>query len=194
MKEGWNLDVRCGKSRYDERLTGGTPHIKKLAWTLAAAVLAAPVCFAQGQTEAKDTKPKATAAAPKHYIVAPKDVNWEAPPASLMTGTPSVDSGGTLRYALVEGDPAKAGAPFTLILNCSDGFKVAPHWHPMDENLVRLKGTFAVTSGDKFDLSSAQDIPTGGYGFMPARMHHFGVCKGDTDVLIYGSGLSRSTG
>jgi hypothetical protein len=160
--------------------------MKKLAGIFAVAALAAPVCFAQGQ--AQDSKLKAAAAAPIHFIVAPKDVKWEAPPASLMTGTPSVDSGGTLRYALVEGDPSKAGAPFTLILNCSDGFKVAPHWHPTDENVVTLKGTFAMTSGDKFDLSTTQDIPTGGYGYMPARMHHFGVCKGDTDVLIYGTG------
>jgi hypothetical protein len=23
---------------------------------------------------------------------------------------------------------------------------------------------------------------------MPRRMHHFGLCKGETDVLIYGTG------
>jgi hypothetical protein len=51
-----------------------------------------------------------------------------------------------------------------------------------------LKGTFALGTGDTFDPSSMQDIPTGSYGFMPRLMHHVGQCKGDTDLLVYGVG------
>ena len=82
----------------------------------------------------------------------------------------------------------KPGVPFTIRLGCSDGYRAAPHWHPTDENLVVLSGTFAFGTGDKFDPAGLQDMPTGAYGFMPRRMHHFGMCKGETDVLVYGTG------
>ena len=51
-----------------------------------------------------------------------------------------------------------------------------------------LKGRFGLGTGDKFDAAGMQDIPTGAYGFMPSRMHHFGLCKGETDILVYGIG------
>jgi hypothetical protein len=66
--------------------------------------------------------------------------------------------------------------------------KAAPLWHPEDENIVVLQGTFAVGIGDIFDPSRARDIPTDGYGLVPARTHHFAVCKGETDILVYGTG------
>jgi len=95
---------------------------------------------------------------------------------------------------VIEGDPTKAGVPFTIQLKCSDGYKVAPHRHPTDENIILLKGEFGLGTGDKFDTTAMPDIPTGGYGFMPGRMHHFGLCKGETDILVYGIGPFEFTG
>ncbi|MGH6630612.1 MAG: cupin domain-containing protein, partial [Burkholderiales bacterium] len=144
-----------------------------------------PGLFAQSERE----KPKpAQVSAPTHFVLAPNQLNWTAPPEGVIRGTPSVEAGGTLRYAVVEGDPMKPGVPFTIRLGCSDGYKAAPHWHPTDENLVVLSGTFALGMGDKFDPAGLQDMPTGAYGFMPRRMHHFGMCKGETDLLVYGTG------
>jgi hypothetical protein len=60
------------------------------------------------------------------------------PMFDAIRGTPSVDGGGTLRYALISGEPMKRGAPFTIRLACSDGYKAAPHWHLTDESLVVL--------------------------------------------------------
>ncbi len=124
----------------------------------------------------------------KHFIVAPGEVKWTKPPAGITQGTPSVDAGGLLRFALVEGNPLKPGATFTIRLGCDDGYKAAPHWHPTAENIVVLKGAFLLGTGDTFDASAMQEIPTRGYGFMPRRMHHFGQCKGETDILVYGVG------
>jgi hypothetical protein len=152
---------------------------------LLAGTVSAPLLSAQ----ATKPKPKPAPAAPTHFMVGPQEAKWTAPPEGMIRGTPSVTvTGGTLRYALISGDPMKPGAPFTVRLACSDGFKAAPHWHPTDENLVVLSGTFAVGTGDTFDPAAMQDMPTGGYTFMPRRMHHFGLCKGATDVLIYGLG------
>ena len=121
-------------------------------------------------------------------IVKPSQLKWTDPPAGAARGTPSVDPGTPLRYASIHGDPLKPDAPFAIRLKCSDGYKAAPHWHPVDENIVVLQGIFSVGTGDRFDTARMQDIPTGGYGFVPGRMNHFAVCKGETDILVYGVG------
>jgi hypothetical protein len=152
---------------------------------LIASIVIAPVLSAQQATEkSKPAQPAMRA----HFIIASSDVKWTDPPAGMARGTPSVDAGSPLRYALLEGDPLKPGVPFTIRLGCDDGFKAAPHWHPTDENIVVLKGTFELGTGDTFNASGMQEISAGSYGFMPRHMHHFGQCKGDTDILVYGVG------
>jgi len=136
---------------------------------------------------ASETPNRAQPAA-KPSIVSPDQLRWTDPPAGVARGTPSVEPGGRLRYAAMQGDPLKTGVPFAIRLRCSDGYKAAPHWHPTDENIVVLQGTFSVGRGNRFDPTQMQDIPTGGYGFVAGRMNHFAVCKGDTDIFVYGVG------
>ncbi len=159
-----------------------TSYVLNCVATTLAACLLVPAVAAQRADN------KSEPAAPMHFIVPPSQVKWTAPPAGVSRGTPSVDTGIPRHYALLEGDPLKPGAPFTIRLGCADGYIAAPHWHPTDENLVVLKGTFALGTGDTFNAPSMQDIAAGGYGFMPRQMHHFGQCKGDTDILVYGIG------
>ena len=111
------------------------------------------------------------------YIVSQNDLTWGDPPAGVAKGTPSVEPGGTLQYASMRGDPLKAGEPFVIRLRCSNGYKVAPHWHPEDENIVVLQGAFSVGMGDTFEAPLLKDIPTGGYGLVPGRMKHFAPCR-----------------
>jgi hypothetical protein len=141
-----------------------------------------------GMSPGSKDKASSAPAHTTHLIVSEADVKWEAPPAAMFTGTPSVEGGSPLRYARLSGDPMKPGAPFTIELGCSDGFKAAPHWHPTDENLVVLKGTFAVSTGDVYNPATLHDMSTGTYALMNKRVHHFALCKGDTLVLIYGTG------
>ncbi len=154
-------------------------------FVLVASAVVIPSLFAQDSR----ARPKRTKhGSPTHFVVSPEAVEWTAPPEGMIRGTPSVDGGSPLRFASLEGDPMKPGAPFTIVLGCSDGYKAAPHWHPADENLAVLSGTFALGTGDKFDPAGLQEMPTGSYGFMPRQMHHFGLCKGETRVLVYGTG------
>src|SRR5215470_17826129 len=88
----------------------------------------------------------------------------------------------------MEGDPLKPGEPFTIRLRCADGYKVAPHWHPVDENIIVLRGAFAVGAGDTFEPMRTRDISAGSYGFVPKGMHHFAICKGETEMVMYGAG------
>src|SRR5262245_45468791 len=78
------------------------------------------------------------------YIVGPGQLKWTDPPAGVARGVPSVESGGHLAYAAMQGDPLNPSVPYAIRLKCPDGCMAAPHWHPEDENIVVLQGTFSV--------------------------------------------------
>ena len=90
--------------------------------------------------------------------------------------------------APVYGDSSAEGAPFVLRIRCADGIKVPAHWHPTDENLTVLKGTFLVGTGETFDEAKLQTMSVGNFILMPKEMRHFAVCKGETIVQVHGAG------
>ncbi len=53
------------------------------------------------------------------------------------------------------------------------GSKVAPHWHPTDENLTVLQGTIQIGMGEKFDAAQCKSLKAGAYSFMPAKAPHY---------------------
>ena len=53
--------------------------------------------------------------------------------------------------APVAGDASAEGTPFVVRLRCVDGAKIPAHWHPTDENVTVLKGTFLAGMGETFD-------------------------------------------
>lgn len=137
------------------------------------------------------TKPptKAGAAAkPVPSVVELGSEKWGDVPAAALVGTPSVDMGGTLRVAVIQGDPMTAGRSYTLRLSCTDGLKIAPHWHPTTENVTVVKGAAAVGMGTKWDDAALKDVPTGGFFTAGAQMRHFAQCKGDTVLQVHGIG------
>jgi quercetin dioxygenase-like cupin family protein len=90
-------------------------------------------------------------------------------------------------FALVSGDPTKAG-PFVIRLKVPAGYKIAPHWHPTDENVTVISGTFAIGMGEKFDETKMKTLPAGGYAQMPAEMRHYAMAKTATVVQVHGVG------
>ena len=90
--------------------------------------------------------------------------------------------------APVAGDPNAEGAPFVLRLRCADGTKIPAHWHPTDENVTVLKGTFLVAMGETFDESKLQPMNGGNFIAVPKDMRHFALCKGETIVQVHGMG------
>src|SRR5262249_47173584 len=67
-----------------------------------------------------------------HVMVTPEKLKWGPAPPSLPKGA---------EVAVLAGDPTKK-EPFTIRVKLPDGFKVPPHWHPTDENVTVIKGTF----------------------------------------------------
>ncbi len=90
--------------------------------------------------------------------------------------------------APVSGDSSAEGAPFVLRIRCADGIKLPAHWHPADEHLTVLKGTFLVGMGESFDEAKLQTMNVGNFLTMPKEMRHFGLCKGETIVQLHGAG------
>lgn len=135
------------------------------------------------------TKPpaKANAAAKQSaMVVEPGSEKWGDVPAAALVGTPSVEMGGTLRLAVLQGDPMTAGRSYTVRLSCTDGLKIAPHWHPTTENVTVVKGGAAVGMGSKWDDAALKEVPTGGFFSAGPKMRHFAQCKGDAILQVHG--------
>jgi len=146
-------------------------------------VLLPAVTGAQTRQPEKKTPARASSAS---MIVEPGSEKWGDIPAAAMVGTPSVEIGGTLRVAIIHGDPMTAGHTYTLRLSCTDGAKIAPHWHPTTENVTVIRGAAAVGMGSKWDDAALKDVPTGGFFWAAPHMTHFAECKGDTILQVHG--------
>jgi len=90
--------------------------------------------------------------------------------------------------ATVAGDPSVEGTPFVVRLRCVDGAKIPAHWHPTDENVTVLKGTFLAGMGETFDETKMITMNVGNFVTMPKEMRHFAMSKGETIVQVHGAG------
>jgi len=115
-------------------------------------------------------------AEPTHQLARAAELKW----------TPSFMG---CEHANVSGDPSADGKPFVLRIRCLDGAKIPPHWHPTDENMTVLQGTFMIGTGEEFDESKLMPMDAGSFiFFMPRTMRHFSLCRGKTILQVHGSG------
>jgi anti-sigma factor ChrR (cupin superfamily) len=131
----------------------------------AAAMVLGPRMYSQEKKEAGEA----------HKIMHFGDLKW----------TPIIKG---CDVAPVDGDMNAEGAPFVLRIRRSDGSKIPAHWHPTDENVTVLKGTFLVGMGESFDEAKLQTMNVGNFVSMPKEMRHFAMSKGETIVQVHGAG------
>jgi len=113
-----------------------------------------------------------------HVMVEAASIKWGPPPPSLPPGS---------KIAVIAGDPSKPG-PFVIRAQVPAGYKVAPHWHPGDENLTILSGTIALGMGETWDESKMQSVGAGGYAALPAQMRHYFLAKTAATFQVHGMG------
>jgi len=118
------------------------------------------------------------ASAPAHVLTTASEIKWGEPPPVFEKGA---------SFAVVAGDPSKPGI-YVVRLKMPAGYKIAPHWHPTDEHVTVISGTFALGMGDKFDEKTMKVLPAGGYALLPADMRHFALAKTDSTVQVHGMG------
>ena len=155
--------------------------MKKHQVSIVVLVLLAAVSLGLAQGS-KDKAKKSQAATGKaeqsHTMITPNDLKWGPAPPSLPSGA---------QIAVLSGDPSKA-APFTIRLKAPDGYKIMPHWHPTDENVSVLEGTFVMGIGEKFDEAAAHEMPVGSFVRMPKGTRHYAMAKGETVVQVHAMG------
>jgi oxalate decarboxylase/phosphoglucose isomerase-like protein (cupin superfamily) len=156
--------------------------------TLVLLTLLALLTSTAGAQTKAPAKTRAAVGNQSSMLVEPGSEKWGEVPAAALVGTPSVEMGGTLRLAVIQGDPTKAGRTYTLRLSCTDGLKIAPHWHPTTENVTVVKGAAAVGMGSKWDDAALKDVSLGGFFSAGPQMRHFAQCKGDTILQVHGIG------
>jgi len=114
----------------------------------------------------------------QHVMIAPTAIKWGDAPPGLPPGG---------RVAVISGDPTQAG-PFVIRAQFPAGYRIAPHWHPTEENLTILSGTVALGMGEKFDQAAMTDLAAGGYTGMPPGTRHYLLSKTAATIQVDGTG------
>ena len=139
---------------------------RTLLWSSALFAVLVGAAFAQD------------ASAPAHVISMPKDQKWSDPPPVFEKGA---------QFTLISGDPSKEGL-YVVRLKMPAGYKINPHWHPTDEHVTVMSGTFRAAMGTKWDDKALGDFAAGSYANMAAGMAHYAAAKGATVVQVHGIG------
>jgi hypothetical protein len=107
----------------------------------------------------------------------PDTVPYGPPPAFLNPGA---------QLAVLEGNPGASSGDYTVRLKMPDGYRIAPHWHPLRENVTIISGTFKVGMGDSFDQMTMIAFPAGSFAYMDPNMHHYAMASGEVVVQVHG--------
>ena len=150
----------------------------QLSLLILALLAAVSLGLAQAGQEGKDGS-ASTGTHAAHLVVTPDQIKWGPAPSSLPPGA---------QMAVLEGDPSKAGAPFTIRAKLPDGYRVPPHWHPTDEKIIVLQGTFGMGLGERFDPVVGRELPVGSYAVTSKGMRRFVWAKGETVIQVSGMG------
>lgn len=145
-------------------------------WTtrIACVLLAfAPAAYADKTTATQSAPSKQN----EPVALNPGEIKWTAAPPDLPRG---------IQMAVLHGDPTKTGN-FTVRFKMPDGYTIPGHWHSRDEQLTIISGTLDLHMGDSLN-APGHVLQTGGFHFLPAKMHHAAQAKGETVVQVYGSG------
>ena len=97
------------------------------------------------------------------------------------------------QFAVVQGDPSVSGAIFTVRLRFPNGYVLPPHWHPTDEHVTVLHGTFLVGMGENFTRQGLVTLREDGFITAPAHMAHFATTRGVTEVQVHAIGPFQLT-
>jgi quercetin dioxygenase-like cupin family protein len=106
------------------------------------------------------------------------DFKWGPAPAVFPPGA---------QMAVLEGDPGGSGL-FTVRLRMPNGYKIAPHTHPTDENVTVISGAFRVGMGNTFDKKGMMVLHGGGFVTAPRNQAHFAEAQGETIVQVHALG------
>src|SRR5437773_5910246 len=109
---------------------------------------------------------------------APSPWKWGPAPPSFPPGA---------KLAVLQGDPGQS-ALFTVRLDMPAGYKLPPHFHPTDESVTVIQGTFLIGMGDKLDVAHASPLKPGAFVTAGAGRPHFWGGRGRAIAPMHGRG------
>jgi quercetin dioxygenase-like cupin family protein len=153
--------------------------MKNSIWNLGMLTVLTIGLFGTGAVQGGEPTNPATAVLKSHIMTTPDEITWgECPPA--------VPAGA--KCAVIEGDMNAPDVLFAFRIKLPDNYSISPHFHPADEHVVVLSGTFNVGLGDKLDTNASKAMPAGSFMVMPKGTHHFAWSKGETVIQVYAIG------
>ncbi|HEY4053502.1 MAG TPA: cupin domain-containing protein [Terriglobales bacterium] len=114
----------------------------------------------------------------EHNAFTPESIPWGPAPAFVAPGA---------QLAVIEGNPGAASGDYTVRLKMPDGYRIAPHWHPLRENVTVISGTFKVGMGDTFDTEKMGTFAAGSFVYLDPKMHHYALAQGEVIVQVHGA-------
>ncbi len=108
----------------------------------------------------------------------PDTIPWGPPPPFIAPGA---------QLAVIEGNPGASTGDYTVRVKMPGGYRIAPHWHPLRENVTVISGTFKVGMGDTFDKDRMATFPAGSFAYLDPDMHHYAMASGEVVVQIHGA-------
>lgn len=96
-------------------------------------------------------------------------------------------------FAVVQGDPSVPGEIFTVRLRFPNNYVLPPHWHPTDEHVTVLRGTFLVGIGETYDPATMEALKVDDFVTAPARVAHYAAARGITEVQVHAIGPFQLT-
>lgn len=107
------------------------------------------------------------------HQVFPNEIKWSSHPALPKE----------IQVAVIYGNPKNDGS-FVMRLKIPAGSKIAPHWHPIDENITVLSGSLNLGDGDRLDQQNSVQFPVGSFASIPAKHHHYAWFSEDTILQL----------
>src|SRR5262245_55192732 len=86
--------------------------------------------------------------AAEHHAAPAGGITWGPPPPVFAAGA---------RFAVLQGDPSQPGV-YTVRLDMPSGYVVKPHFHPTDEHITVISGTFVVGMGDSVKTTGGMTL------------------------------------
>ena len=157
---------------------------------LMAAVLIVMACSDSGAPElGAQTSPhsaqSAASAGHQHAVKHGDGLDWQPAPPIFPSGA---------QMAVVQGDPSAAGVIFTVRLRFPNGYVLPAHFHPTDEHVTVMSGTFLVGLGDVFsEKALLPPLRNGDFITAPANANHFAMARGLTVVQVHAIGPFQLT-
>lgn len=142
--------------------------------TITRSAMAVGAVLAAGLAFAGDERAEGHGSA--HVVLTSKEVKWGDAPPALPKGA---------KLAVIQGDPAASGELVAVRLKMPKGYAIPPHWHPTDESVTVLSGSFSMGMGDRLDRKAAKTLGPGGWGFMPKNEHHYAFANAETVVQVH---------